>query len=63
MGKYRADIRDIEFNLVELLKVQDWKKYGLEEQDVKGILHEYNKFVENEVFPTREPSDQAPRIT
>lgn len=59
MGKYRADIRDIEFNLVELLKVQDWKKYGLEEQDVKGILHEYNKFVENEVFPTREPSDQV----
>ena len=58
MGNYKADIRDVEFNLTELLKVQDWKQYGLEEQDVKGILSEYNKFVENEVFPTREPSDK-----
>ncbi len=59
MGYYKADIRDVEFNLTELLKVQDWKDYGLEENDVKGILSEYNKFVENEVFPTREPSDQV----
>lgn len=57
MGKFRADMRDIEFNLMELLKVQDWKNYGLEENDMKGILNEYVKFVENEVFPTREPSD------
>ncbi|HLT23141.1 MAG TPA: acyl-CoA dehydrogenase N-terminal domain-containing protein, partial [Bacteriovoracaceae bacterium] len=59
MAKYSADIRDIEFNLTELLKVQDKEKFGLEEQDVKGILSEYVKFVENEVFPTREPSDQV----
>ncbi len=58
MGYYKADIRDVEFNLTELLKVQGFSQYGLEEQDVKGILAEYNKFVENEVFPTREPSDQ-----
>ena len=58
MGYYKADIRDIEFNLTELLKVQDHTKYGLGEQDVKGILSEYNKFVENEIFPTREPSDK-----
>lgn len=58
MGHYKADIRDIEFNLTEILKVQDWKDYGLEENDIKGILSEYSKFVENEVFPTREPSDQ-----
>lgn len=58
MGYYKADIRDIEFNLLELLKVQNWKDFGLEEQDIKGILAEYNKFVENEIFPTREPSDQ-----
>lgn len=57
MGKFRADMRDIEFNLTELIKVQDWKQYGLEENDMKGILSEYVKFVENEVFPTREPSD------
>lgn len=59
MGYYKADIRDVEFNLTELLKVQDWKDFGLEENDVKGIVAEYNKFVENEVFPTREPSDQV----
>lgn len=59
MGYYKADIRDIEFNLTELLKVQDWKDFGLEDNDVKGILAEYNKYVENEVFPTREPSDQV----
>ena len=58
MGYYKADIRDIEFNLTELLKVQELSKYGLGEQDIKGILAEYNKFVENEIFPTREPSDQ-----
>lgn len=59
MGYYKADIRDVEFNLTELLKVQEWKDFGLEENDVKGIVSEYNKFVENEVFPTREPSDQS----
>ena len=59
MGHYKADLRDIEFNLTELLKVQDWKDYGLEENDIKGIVSEYNKYVENEVFPTREPSDQV----
>lgn len=58
MGYYKADIRDIEFNLTELLKVQELTKFGLGDQDVKGILTEYNKFVENEIFPTREPSDQ-----
>lgn len=58
MGKYRVDLRDVEFNLTEMLKVQEWKKYGLEDQDIKGILTEYVKFVENEVFPSREPSDQ-----
>ncbi|MFP5385098.1 MAG: acyl-CoA dehydrogenase [Bacteriovoracia bacterium] len=59
MGYYKSDLRDIEFNLTEQLKVQDWKDYGLEENDIKGILSEYNKYVENEVFPTREPSDQV----
>lgn len=58
MGYYKADLRDIEFNLTELLKVQDHQEYGLGEQDIKGILTEYDKFVENEVFPTREISDQ-----
>jgi alkylation response protein AidB-like acyl-CoA dehydrogenase len=59
MGYYKADIRDVSFNLLEHLKIQDWKDYGLEENDIKGILSEYVKFVENEVFPSREPSDQV----
>jgi alkylation response protein AidB-like acyl-CoA dehydrogenase len=58
MGRYKADIRDIEFNLTELLKIQNFTQYGLGEQDIKGILGEYTKFVENEIFPSREPSDQ-----
>jgi alkylation response protein AidB-like acyl-CoA dehydrogenase len=58
MGRYFADIQDIEFNLFEVLKIQRLKDYGLEENDLKGILNEFNKFVENEIFPTREPSDQ-----
>jgi alkylation response protein AidB-like acyl-CoA dehydrogenase len=57
MGYYKADTRDIEFNLTELLKVQNLKDFGLEENDVKGILSEYTKYVENEIFPSREPSD------
>lgn len=57
MGYYKADLRDIQFNLTELLQVQNHKDFGLGEADVTGILGEYDKFVENEVFPTREPSD------
>lgn len=59
MGHYKSDIRDIEFNLTEVLRIQDWKDFGLEETDIKSILAEYNKYVENEVFPTREPSDKV----
>lgn len=58
MGYYKADLRDIRFNLTEQLKVQDHTSFGLGEADVMGIVEEYNKFVENEVFPTREISDQ-----
>jgi alkylation response protein AidB-like acyl-CoA dehydrogenase len=58
MGYYKADLRDIKFNLTEQLKVQDHESFGLGETDVMGIVEEYNKFVENEVFPTREVSDQ-----
>ncbi len=58
MAKYRADMRDINFNLFELLQVQRLESFGLGEQDCRGILDEYLKFVENEVFPTREASDQ-----
>jgi alkylation response protein AidB-like acyl-CoA dehydrogenase len=59
MPHYDVDLRDIEFNLVELLKVQKWKNFGLEENDIKGILAEYTRFVQNEIFPSREISDHV----
>lgn len=58
MAKYRADLRDITFNLFDVLNVQRLQAFGLSEGDYRGILDEYIKFVENEVFPTRETSDQ-----
>ncbi len=58
MGYYKADLRDIRFNLSEQLKVHEHQQYGLSEADAMGIVEEYNKFVENEIFPTREISDQ-----
>jgi len=57
MAKYFADIEDIEFNLFSFLEVQNHKKYSMEVQDIKDILSEYVKFIENEIFPSREPSD------
>ena len=57
MAKYHADLRDITFNLFDVLKVQRLESFGLSEQDYRGILDEYIKFVQNEVFPTRESSD------
>jgi alkylation response protein AidB-like acyl-CoA dehydrogenase len=57
MPKYLADMRDINFNLFDVLKVQRLQEFGMGEGDYRGILDEYVKFVENEVFPTRESSD------
>jgi len=57
MPKYRADLRDINFNLFDVLQIQRLPQFGLAENDYRGILDEYVKFVDNEVFPTRESSD------
>lgn len=57
MAQYHADLQDIEFNLFDVLNIQRLEKFGLEKEDLKGVLLEYNKFVENEVFPTREETD------
>jgi alkylation response protein AidB-like acyl-CoA dehydrogenase len=58
MPKFKTDLRDIEFNLFELLKIQEKTQFGLGEGDFKAMLTEHDKFVENEVFPTREKSDE-----
>jgi alkylation response protein AidB-like acyl-CoA dehydrogenase len=57
MPKYHAELSDIEFNLFDVLKIDQHSHYGMGPNDYKSILSEFNKFVENEVFPTREPSD------
>ncbi len=57
MARYSVDLKDIEFNLFEFLKIQEHQSYGLDEVDSKGILTEYHKFIAQKVFPSREPSD------
>lgn len=57
MAVYKSDLRDILFNLNEIIGVTDHEKYGFDEASVKEILTEYDKFVENEIYPTRIPSD------
>ena len=52
MAVYKTDLRDIYFNLFEYLKVQDHVD-DLEESDLKDIIREFDKFVENEIFPVR----------
>ncbi len=57
VAQYQTDMRDIHFNLFEAYKVHQTLP-GVEEDDLKVILNEYDKFVANEIFPTRRPSDQ-----
>lgn len=58
MAYYKTDLNDIFFNLFDVLKVQE-NAQGLGEDDIKGIIYEFDKFVENEIFPTREESDHV----
>ncbi|MBI2519360.1 MAG: acyl-CoA dehydrogenase [Bdellovibrio sp.] len=56
MAQYRTDMRDIHFNLFEAIRVHETGAAG--EDDLKDILNEYDKFVGNEIFPTRSISDK-----
>lgn len=58
MAVYKSDIKDILFNLIDILDITQHEKYGFDVASVKEILLEYDKFVENEVFPTRIPTDE-----
>lgn len=58
MPKYSSDQRDINFNLIDVLKVTEHEEYGFDEASVKEIIDQYDKFVENEIFPHREKSDE-----
>lgn len=57
MAKYQSDLQDIYFNLFELLKVQDHID-DFEENDLKEIINQFDKFVESEIFPTRMIGDE-----
>ena len=66
MAQYKCDTRDIDFNLFEYLKIQDFKP-EYDEADFRAILTEFEKFTANEIFPTREsrkfataPTKEAP---
>ncbi|MCX6129365.1 MAG: acyl-CoA dehydrogenase, partial [Proteobacteria bacterium] len=57
MANYQSDLRDLAFNLFEVLEVQK-HNYGLERSDLESILKEFDSFVGKEIFPTRQKSDQ-----
>ncbi|MCO4793154.1 MAG: acyl-CoA dehydrogenase family protein [Bacteriovoracaceae bacterium] len=57
MAEYKTDLRDLEFSLFEWLKIQDHiEDYG--ENDLKDIINQYDKFIGNEVYPTRTNGDE-----
>lgn len=56
MAKFKTDLRDVHFNLFDYLKVTEGTDF--QAQDLKDILEQYNKFVESEVWPTRETGDR-----
>jgi alkylation response protein AidB-like acyl-CoA dehydrogenase len=55
MGRYRTDLRDLNFNLFEVLNVQEHSEMSAD--DLKEIVSELDKFLEKEIFPAREKSD------
>lgn len=58
MAVYKTDQRDILFNLIDVLKVTEHEHYGFDDASVKEILSEFDKFVENEIYPTRQKADE-----
>lgn len=58
MAKYKMDQEDILFTLNDVLNISKREKYGFDASSVKEILIEQDKWVENEVWPTRQKSDE-----
>lgn len=56
MAQFKTDLRDIYFNLFNVLKIQDHTGYA--ENDMKDIINECNKFIEKEIYPSRTIGDQ-----
>lgn len=55
MAQFRTDLRDIYFNLFNVLKIQDHTGYA--ENDMKDVINECNKFIEKEIYPCRTIGD------
>lgn len=56
MAQFKTDLRDVYFNLFQMLKIQERSELG--ENDLKDIINEYNKFTEKEIYPCRAIGDQ-----
>lgn len=57
MAQYKTDLRDINFNLFELLKVHEsGSEFG--EQDLKEIVSQFDYFTGQEIYPTRIIGDE-----
>jgi alkylation response protein AidB-like acyl-CoA dehydrogenase len=56
MAQFKTDLRDIYFNLFNVLKIQNHTGYN--ENDMKDVIGEANKFIEKEIYPTRTLGDQ-----
>src|SRR3990167_6927131 len=56
MAQFKTDLRDVYFNLFQMLKIQERSELG--ENDLKDIINEYNKFTEKEIYPCRLLGDQ-----
>ncbi len=55
MAQFKTDLRDIYFNLFNVLKIQDHTGYA--ENDMKDVINECNKFIEKEIYPSRTIGD------
>lgn len=55
MAQYKTDLKDIAFNLFNVLKIQD--HHNVAAQDMMDIITQCDKFIEKEVYPTRSIGD------
>ncbi|MFA6236803.1 MAG: acyl-CoA dehydrogenase [Bacteriovorax sp.] len=55
MAQFKTDLRDIYFNLFNVLKIQNHTEYS--DQDMKDVINECNKFIDKEIYPTRTIGD------
>lgn len=55
MAQFKTDLRDIYFNLFNILKIQEHS--GVLESDMKDVINECNKFIEKEIYPSRTIGD------